>query len=141
MKRLKRLSLLMLLLTITYVGNAFPMVSKAEVYEGAIHLCQPVSQDQKSDALRDIHIQKEASSIAILSDASSIYRICNSRPQRVLPVYNASQQRLSGRNFNLFNIYFCLKHNYGWQGRAVASPYYSAVPTDYFIIALRHIIR
>lgn len=141
MKRLKRLFLISLLLVIACTSQACPLVSVHGDHDGTIRLCKPDGQEHKSDALRGFTFQQDGDTTALLSDASTIYRICNSRPQRVLPIFHAPHQHLSGRNPFLFSSNYNLKNIHGWVGLIDFLPCHSTVPSDYYIIALRHIIR
>ena len=53
------------------------------------------SQTEESTTIRSTSDHERG--VAILSDASHLYRICNTRPQRVLPTYGSQLKRISGR--------------------------------------------
>ena len=80
---------------------------------------------------------------AILSDASDIYRICSTRPQRVLPTQSPQTQQTTGKTPVALRYLNrgTLKHLYGRGGRTEQAPFCFVVSRDYYVIALRHIIR
>ncbi|MBP3777148.1 MAG: hypothetical protein IJ548_08280 [Paludibacteraceae bacterium] len=81
---------------------------------------------------------------ATLTDASQMYRICSSRPQRILP----SQGSKTERTITPFGIFAIRQHSvkplysyYDSRCRLEAAPFCMSVSSDYYVIALRHIIR
>ena len=81
---------------------------------------------------------------ATLTDASQIYRICSSRPQRVLP----TQGSKSERTITPFGSFGIRQHhvkplysNHDSRCRQETAPFCLSASSDYYIIALRHIIR
>ena len=81
---------------------------------------------------------------ATLTDASQIYRICSSRPQRVLPTQGSKSERTI-TPFGSFGIrQHHVKHLYSHHDsrcRRETAPFCLSASSDYYIIALRHIIR
>ena len=81
---------------------------------------------------------------ATLTDASQIYRICSSRPQRVLPTQGAKAERTI-TPFGSFAVrQHILTHHYSYYDsrcRRETAPFCMSASCDYYVIALRHIIR
>ena len=81
---------------------------------------------------------------ATLTDASQTYRICSSRPQRILPTQGSKTERtvtpygsLAFRQHNVKPLYSC----YDCRCRLETAPFCMSASCDYYVIALRHIIR
>ena len=81
---------------------------------------------------------------ATLTDASQLYRICSSRPQRILPVQGAK----TDRTVNTFGNFAIRQHRvkplYSYHDsrcRLETAPFCMPASSDYYVIALRHIIR
>ena len=81
---------------------------------------------------------------ATLTDASQIYRICSSRPQRVLPTQGSKTERTI-TPFGSFAIrQHIVKPIYSYfdsRCRLETAPFCLSASCDYYVIALRHIIR
>ena len=81
---------------------------------------------------------------ATLTDASQIYRICSSRPQRVLPTQGAKTERTItpfGSFANRQHIVKPLYSYYDSRCRRETAPFCMSASCDYYVIALRHFIR
>ena len=81
---------------------------------------------------------------ATLTDASQIYRICSSRPQRILPAQGSKPGRhlTSSGGFALgHHIVKPLYSYYDSRCRQESAPFCMSASCDYYVIALRHIIR
>ena len=81
---------------------------------------------------------------ATLTDASQIYRICSSRPQRILPTQGSKTERtvtpygsLAFRHRNVKPLY----SYYDSRCRLETAPFCLSASCDYYVIALRHILR
>ena len=81
---------------------------------------------------------------ATLTDASQLYRVCSSRPQRILP----SQGSKTERTITLFGNFALRQHivkhfnsYYDSRSRQETAPFCMSASRDYYVIALRHIIR
>ena len=80
---------------------------------------------------------------AVITDATQLYRICTSRPQRIVPTQSSQPERLSS------SLSACaLRHSvkpfksiYDSRTRLETSPFCVSASRDYYVIALRHIIR
>ena len=81
---------------------------------------------------------------ATLTDASQIYRVCSSRPQRVLPTQGSKTERTT-TPFGSFSIrphkVKPLYSYYDSRCRRETAPFCLSASCDYYVIALRHIIR
>ena len=81
---------------------------------------------------------------ATLTDASQIYRICSSRPQRVLPAQGAKSERTVTPFGSLAFRQHIVKPLYSYYDsrcRRETAPFCMSASCDYYVIALRHIIR
>ena len=87
--------------------------------------------------------QREQPHEATLTDASELYRICSSRPQRVLPTQGPRSKRTLTPSFNVVRqrIITQLHSYYDSRCRLESSPFCLSASCDYYVIALRHIIR
>jgi hypothetical protein len=98
-------------------------------------------QHRQSSVLAPQHQHQQE---ATLTDASQIYRICSSRPQRVLPTQGAKTERTI-TPFGSFairqHIVKPLYSYYDSRCRRETAPFCLSASCDYYVIALRHIIR
>ena len=80
---------------------------------------------------------------ATLTDASQLYYICSSRPQRILPSQGSRSERTLTPAFNLVRQHIVKPlHSYRISRcRLESAPFCISAPCDYYVIALRHIIR
>ncbi|MBR1414785.1 MAG: hypothetical protein IJ570_02860 [Prevotella sp.] len=80
---------------------------------------------------------------AVLSDARQLYRICTTRPQRVLPTQGSQQQRTSGKASCAVRTTYHQSFNRFYDGRyrTETAPFRFVASRDYYIIALRRILR
>lgn len=80
---------------------------------------------------------------AVISDATQLYRICTSRPQRITPTQSSQPERLfnSLSTFSLRHIVKPFESIYDSRTRLETSPFCVSASRDYYVIALRHIIR
>ena len=101
-----------------------------------------VQQGSKESALfidtNDSHHQQ-----AILTDNRNSYRLCSNRPQRLIPTSGAKHERTSGK---LSAVGFVrqsttLKPPYGGVVCSESAPLGFVASRDYYVFALRHIIR
>ena len=81
---------------------------------------------------------------ATLTDASQLYRVCSSRPQRILSSQGSKTER-SITPFGSFakrqHIVKRLNSYYDSRCRKESAPFCMSASCDYYVIALRHIIR
>ena len=81
---------------------------------------------------------------ATLTDATQIYRICNSRPQRILPTQGSKTERtITPYSSSAIRTYIAktLYSYYDSRCRLETAPFCMSASCDYYVIALRHIIR
>ncbi|MBR1932964.1 MAG: hypothetical protein IJ841_04680 [Prevotella sp.] len=80
---------------------------------------------------------------AILTDARQSYRVCNTRPSRLLPSQGAKQERTSGKQPGVLRYHYHqpLKRLFGGRARTETAPIRFVASRFYYIIALRRILR
>lgn len=81
---------------------------------------------------------------ATLTDASQLYRVCSSRPQRVLVSQGSKPERTVTPFGSLLFRQHVVKPLYSYhdcRGRLETAPFCMSASSDYYVIALRHIIR
>ena len=120
----------------------------------AVCLTVLLNWQSKDGALAEIPLQPTESTVmvplqqhhheATLTDASQLYRVCSSRPQRILPSQGARTERtitpfgnLALRQHIVKHLYTC----YDSRCRQETAPFCMSASCDYYVIALRHIIR
>ncbi|MDD7596794.1 hypothetical protein ACQRD6_00070 [Prevotella sp. SGI.027] len=100
------------------------------------------SDDEKSkDRIYEDTIEPAQRQTALITDTSQTVRLCNTRPQRILPSFTAKPTHLLSRN-TFHNKFYSLQ----FQGidrylTTVTTPIPSSAACDYYVIALRQIIR
>jgi hypothetical protein len=108
----------------------------------------------KDDALAEIPLQPTESTVmvplqkhhheATLTDATQLYRVCSSRPQRILPSQGSKTERTITPFSNFALRQHIVKHfnsYYDGRCRKETAPFCMSASCDYYVIALRHIIR
>lgn len=87
--------------------------------------------------------QDRRDNVAVLSNTRGTYRLNNTRPQRLLPTYWPNLGKTQGkhgiRSFHQRSNPF--KLHYDGRRRQETAPFCSSASSDYYIIALRRIIR
>ena len=81
---------------------------------------------------------------ATLTDASQLYRVCSSRPQRILPSQGSKTERTITPFGSFAQRQRIVKHlysHYDSRCRKETAPFCMSASCDYYVIALRHIIR
>lgn len=79
---------------------------------------------------------------AVLTDGRGLYRVCNTRPQRVLPHYGSQHERGTGRTvLALHQTVKLFQSLYDGRCRRESAPFCSAASCRYYVYALRHILR
>ena len=80
---------------------------------------------------------------ATLTDATLLYRICSSRPQRILPLQGSRSVRTLPSASYVGSRHFVgpLHSYFDSRCRLESAPFCLSSPCDYYVIALRHIIR
>ena len=86
--------------------------------------------------------QRQQHREATLTDATQLYRICSSRPQRILPTQGSRSIRTLTPTFNLVRQHIVkpLHSYYDSRCRLESAPFCLSASCDYYVIALRHII-
>lgn len=100
------------------------------------------NDDEKSkDRIYENTIEPAQRQTALITDTSQTVRLCNTRPQRILPSFAAKPTHLLGRN--MFHNKFYSLHFQGIDRylTTVTTPIPSSAVCDYYVIALRQIIR
>ncbi len=80
---------------------------------------------------------------ATLTDATSLYRICNTRPQRIMPTYGSKSER-SISHFRFLmqrHIVKPLSILHDSRRRQETAPFCLSASCHYYVLALRHILR
>ena len=135
------LLLLNCLLNVSCVEHDYSSADEQEIsstvvtgsLDKAPHVCQ-----QKATGLTE---RNTAPFTAVLSEPSAPNRFANSRPQRILPVNASAGGRYHGK-LPVFSKYYQQKMLiYHGKPRQERSPFRVVVAGDYYVIALRHIIR
>ena len=120
----------------------------------AVCLTVLLNWQSKDDALAEIPLHPMESTVmvplqqhhheATLTDASQLYRVCSSRPQRILPSQGSRTERTitpfgnhALRQHIVKHLYTC----YDSRCRQETAPFCMSASCDYYVIALRHIIR
>ena len=79
---------------------------------------------------------------ATLTDATSLYRVCSSRPQRLLPTHGSKTERTANPcGFVRRHIVKPLHFLHDSRRRLETAPFCLSASCLYYVIALRHIIR
>ena len=93
-----------------------------------------------SDVLRDGLEASRDRATAVLTDAQNIYRICSSRPQRLLPSNGFKQERTSCKQSSSFS-HKSIKNRLSckWVIR-ITLPIRTVVSCDYYVFALRRLL-
>lgn len=87
---------------------------------------------------KDSHHQQ-----AILTDNRNSYRLCSNRPQRLIPTSGAKHERTSGKQsaVGFVRLSTTLKPPFGGVVCEASAPLGFVASRDYYVFALRHIIR
>ena len=120
----------------------------------AVCLTVLMNWQSKDDALAEIPLQPTESTVmvplqkhhheATLTDATQLYRVCSSRPQRILPSQGSTTERTITPFSNFALRQHIVKHfnsYYDGRCRKETAPFCMSASCDYYVIALRHIIR
>ena len=103
---------------------------------------QRTTENQEKAVSSIVTPQDDRHHEATFTDATSLYRICNTRPQRVVPTYGSHSKRTTSQSaFALRKIVEPLKSLYDSRRRQETAPFRPSASCDYYILALRHIIR
>ena len=93
------------------------------------------------DRIYEDTIEPAQRQTALITDTSQTVSLCNTRPQRIIPSFTAKPTHLLGRN--TFHKRFYSLHFQGINRylTTVTTPIPSSAACDYYVIALRQIIR
>lgn len=83
---------------------------------------------------------KEDHHDAVLSDLSTLYRICNSRPHRLAPTWHVPIAKPGSKlpfSYSSYQSRFTL---YGGTPRQETAPIHFDVASKYYVICLRHLL-
>lgn len=98
-----------------------------------------VASHTREDRLIDLSKHDHHSSTATLTDTSDLYRICNTRPQRILQSFG-NKIRMAGKS--LLSIIKQPLHIFTHREPSPLTAYsLRAASCSYYVIALRHILR
>ena len=108
---------------------------------------------QEKDCAQNIAVQEQRDATIItrqdtrhkeatLTDATSLYRICSSRPQRIQPTHASKTERTAKPcSFVRRHIVKPLHFLHDSRRRLETAPFCLSASCLYYVIALRHIIR
>jgi len=156
MKRKKSISFASRSFFRNFAGGMRRVLTTARILTAlcAVWLTVLLNWQNRNDATAEVNYQYRESSVltpqhqhhqeATLTDASQIYRICSSRPQRVLPTQGSKTERTVTPFGNIALRQHIVKPLYSYYDsrcRLETAPFCLSASCDYYVIALRHIIR
>lgn len=104
----------------------------------------PVQSSPERAGMSVVSSQRHQHHEATLTNASQLYRVCSSRPQRIQPSQGSKTERSItpfGRFVQRQNIVKRLYSLYDSRCRKETAPFCMSASCDYYVIALRRIIR
>lgn len=120
----------------------------------AVCLAVVLNWQGRDDAAAPGHPLHQASTVATtqhhhhqeatLTDASQLYRICSSRPQRILSSQGSKTERILSSHGPVAlrqHIVKPLRSFYDSRCRLESAPFCLSASCDYYVIALRRILR
>ncbi len=102
------------------------------------HGTMSAASTQRNDKLQKVE-QKENSHDAVLTDASNVYRVCNCRPQRIVPTWLTSSHGQGNKLPYYHKFYHTLFTQFGGRARQETAPFHFDVASKYYVICLRHL--
>ena len=100
------------------------------------------ADDEKSkDRIYEDTIEPAQRQPALITDTSQTVRLCNTRPQRILPTFTAKPTHLLCRNMFHNKFYSLPFRGIDRYLTTITTPIPSSAACDYYVIALRQIIR
>ena len=96
------------------------------------------SQQRNNDRIQQVG-HKDHSHEAILTDGSTIYQVCNSRPQRLLPSWSLSIHQNGSKLPFYHKLFQSLFTHFGGKPRCESAPFHFDVASKYYVICLRHL--
>lgn len=98
------------------------------------------SSRESNDSLHETGVNDPPPPAAILQNNRLSFRIFQVRPQRLIPSQGCTYNRLTGRQpISIFKKFINLRHD--GRRRQETSPFRTFASSDYYVIALRHIVR
>lgn len=97
--------------------------------------------EERKDRLTAVVHEQDDHQAATITDASHLYRICNSRPGRLIPSWNLTfrgEQCKPSFYYNKFYESFLL--NFRGRKRTESAPFHFDVASRYYIFCLRHLL-
>ena len=100
---------------------------------------EPVQE--RKDRLCAVVLHAEDTHEAVLTDASHLSRICNSRPQRLIPswilAFQGQQEKLSIYKAKFYESFLL---SFRGRERLESAPIHFDVASRYYVICLRHLV-
>lgn len=139
MKRFLHVIILLIALTFGCVSEVacFDVSHWSVAWETA-EAMQHSKQNKSDNDYAFDSFSRNKNGVANIQDVQNIYRICNSRPQRVLSSFRTN--KLTGKMPLLYKYTKCIKSYTAGKFKLETAPYQTEVACDYYIIALRHIL-
>ncbi|SET27195.1 hypothetical protein [Prevotella sp. kh1p2] len=78
--------------------------------------------------------------VAVPADPQPVYRVCSSRPQRLLPPFGSSRHTVSGHRLLAHRTFYSSFSLYGGRARMETAPFPSDASCDYYVFALKHLL-
>ena len=110
-------------------GTACEPVAHTTV-EGAVKL-------ERKDKLRGIE-ENHNRGEALLDNARDIYRVCGSRPQRVLPIYGSKPNKATGKH--ALSVLPSTNRFHSFTSNLCKAPLPFAVSSSYYVYMLRRLL-
>lgn len=85
-------------------------------------------------------IQAGKATGAVIANAQDLVRICNSRPQRIIPSHFGKPERYFSRLLLIRHVKQLKSPLAEWTQKAESAPFLPAVSCDYFVFALRRLL-
>lgn len=99
------------------------------------------AREQKArDTLTDATALPLKADGALITDAHDIYRICNSRPVRLINGQGPKPHKQNSHNATVSQKTKTLFNRYDGVRRLPSAPFRRCAPCDYFVFALRRIL-
>ena len=99
-----------------------------------------VTRQRENSVVCVLYQHADTSKEAVLSDSQSIFRICSSRPQRIIPVFVENTGKILGRIvFYISKPQSCFLQ-LGGCCRLETAPFQSQASCDYYVFALGHLL-
>lgn len=98
-------------------------------------------EQHENGSLRDSSVKNPAPQVALLQDTRVSFRLSNIRPQRLLPASSNGGGRIMARAPMSFISKHIINLHHDGRRRQESSPFRTFACSDYYVIALRRIIR